>query len=260
MNKQLKAFILSPEIEGNVQKELQEKVSIANIEVEWTEYVSADEFDKGKILTQYDFGVVRGSFCLELAKIVKRRSVGSHFLNYIDFIKVDQKKELWGQCLFKAVLEKVFRNHIKSQDYKGAVIFLGESPLIYPSLGVLSGFGFNDFVFLQSGESGGSLRDYKSALSGLFDVKTNSVNSEAFIQSQKEYSLCFVLENNYTEQTLEDMSYFHFLSSRSMVFNLAGQSNFLFDEVKALGVNVVEYDELSKVYFQMLEAEIKKGF
>ncbi len=256
MPKKLKGFALSFEPEKWTEF-LKNSSQLQESDVDWTAFSSKEELEKSSQLTQFDFGVARGPFCLQLGRIVKRRSVGSHFLKYIDFVKVE-KGDLWGRCLFFEVLEKVIRTHIRTQDYKGSVIFLGDSPLIYPSLGVLSQFGFNDFVFLNLHEENESTYSYQDAVAGLFDVKTATVNSDAFIQSQKEYSLCFVLEDFYSQQTLEDMSYFHFLSGNSMVFDLAGESNFLFEEVKALGVEVIKSQEFSEVYTQILADELKK--
>lgn len=256
MSKTLNAFAISPEVQDWLTQ-FKSEMNFSDLEINWKGFETKDELQKNGDLSSFDFGLANGRSCLDLSKLVKRRTVGSHFLNYIDFVKV-HNGDLWGQCLFYSVLEKILRTNIKTQDYKGSVIFLGDSPLIYPALGVLSQFGFSDFVFLQLKDNKADEPSYESAVSGLFNVKIDSVNSDDFIQSQREYSMCFVLENHYSTQTLEDMSYFHFLSSNSMVFNLAGKSNFLFNEVKALGVNVVEAQEFTQVFNKKLLIEIKK--
>ncbi|MEM7646648.1 MAG: hypothetical protein AAF203_07055, partial [Pseudomonadota bacterium] len=59
-------------------------------------------------------------------------------------------------------------------------------------------------------------------------------------------------------QILEDMSYFHFLSNQSLVFDLSGHSNFLFPEVRALGVQVIGYQGLQKLALQTHTQKMKE--
>ena len=89
-----------------------------------------------------------------------------------------------------------------------------------------------------------SLKSLEQSTQGLYDLKLTTVDSNQFIQSQKEYSMCLIAEKNYSKEELEDMSYFHFLSSKSMIFDLVGQSNFQYAEAKALGVGLVPFDDL----------------
>ena len=180
------------------------------------------------------------SLRLKVKKIVARRSVSSHFLNYFDFLE-NRNGELWGYSLFSDVFYQAILNAIENQDFKGPVIFLGNHPLIYPVFNVLARFGFEEFVFLQLTDEPFDKNLLAEMNKGFWGLKFSSVDSTAFIQSQKEYSMCFVLDQCYSQQILDDMSYFHFLSQRSLVFDLVGNSNFMFKEVKALGVGVVTF-------------------
>ena len=55
------------------------------------------------------------------------------------------------------------------------------------------------------------------------------------------------------------MSYFHFLSSQSMVFDMVGSSNFAFDEVRALGVKTMEFSKIRQVWGKALQKALKKA-
>ena len=232
---------IGPPIPG-LKEEINKLVSENKIKLDWKNEISDSIEEK---LNLVDFAIVNGDECLEIYKTINHRSVGSHFLNYIDFVFKDDNKS-WGYSTFTEAFVEVFRSSIKSHDYKGSVIFLGHNHLVAPTLSALNQFGFNEFVFLELDEPL-DVDHYLSHKTGLFDVKVSKVNSQAFIQSQKEYSLCFSMYDNYPQQTLDDMSYFHFLSNQSMVFDLSGNSNFLFEEVKALGVEVVDYQQVLQV-------------
>ena len=197
-----------------------------------------------------DICVASGNVCLSLSETVKYRSVASHFINYIDFV-TKQEGKLWGQSVFSEVFLGVLLKTIQNQDFKGSVIFLGNNPLVLPTLEVLARFGFEDFVFVDL-EDNGDFDYYQKHLSGILKTKISKVDSTAFIRSQKEYSLCFVMRESYSQQTLDDMSYFHFLSSQSIVFDLSGNSNFLFKEVKALGVSVTEHKVIAQLQKQKI--------
>ena len=88
------------------------------------------------------------------------------------------------------------------------------------------------------------LKGLKKSTQGIFDIQLSTIDSSNFIQSQKEYSICLVAEKEYSGDEIEDMSYFHFLSAKSMIFDLVGQSNFQYEEVRALGVGIVEHEIL----------------
>lgn len=214
---------------------------------------SLDELSKE--IEQATFSLLNGKNCLDILKKITHRSVGSHFLHYIDFIFRNQGQN-WGYSLFSEAFIEVFRDQIKTQNYKGSVIFLGENHFVAPTLSALAQFGFQDFVFLELSDPL-TIEDYSSEKSGIFNISVSKVNSQAFVQSQKEYSLCFVMQDEYPQQTLEDMSYFHFLSNQSMVFDLSGNSNFFFDEVKALGVEAVLFDEINAKRALCLQKMIK---
>lgn len=208
--------------------------------------------------TEADISLFADSYCLQPSGFVKRRSVGSHFLNFTDFI-LNQQGELWGRSVFTEVFRQVLLHSIQNQDFKGPVIFLGKSSYALPIIEVLAAFGFEDFVFLDCGPSPLDISHYNSRKTGLLGTHISSVDSAAFIQSQKEYSFCFVLQSEYDQQILDDMSYFHFLSPQSMVFDLVGQSNFLFKEVRALGVGVTDFSKVSQVWSQRLLFNLKES-
>ena len=193
-----------------------------------------------------------------MSRVVSHRSVGSHFLDYIDFIEKKQGL-LWGRSIFSDVFFDGLIRAIRNQDFKGPVIFLGNHPSALPTIDVLARFGFEDFVFLDLSEK---VMDKKKKiyedLMKFLGIHISAVDARAFIRSQKEFSLCFVMEDEYDSQILEDMSYFHFLSNHSIVFDLSGRSNFLFKEVKALGVDLVENKTLEDISFNMHVKLIKE--
>ena len=123
---------------------------------------------------------------------------------------------------------------------------------------VLSRFGCREITFLQTAEHQvRALDDLQKATKSIFDLRLSLVDSTAFIQSQKEYSLCLVAENSYSEEVIEDMSYFHFLSSKSMIIDLVGQSNFQYDDVKALGVGLIDFEILLNSEVQWILQRLK---
>jgi len=216
-----------------------------------------EESDVKAKINENDYALLGGSETMRASRVVKRRSVGSHFLNYIDFI-YKKDGELWGESIFSRVFREVLLRSIKNQDFKGPVIFLGHSPLSLPIIEVLSGFGFEDFVFLSLNSAKLDTAQYEASATGLINTKVSHVDSTAFIQSQKEYSFCFVMEDHYSRQTLEDMSYFHFLSSQSIVYDLSGRSNFFFDEVIALGVTLTEFSWVKEEWLRVIKDRIQK--
>lgn len=227
------------------------KEALASTKIQWSNLMSPT-FDNSQLqeLMSFPYSVLTGESCLKVGKHVKRRSVGSHFLNYIDFIQV-LNGELWGGSLFSEVFREALLHSIRNQDFKGAVIFLGHSSLALPAIQVLATFGFEEFVFLED-DKGRDYSKYQPRSTGLINTSVSSVDSGAFIQSEKSYSLCFVMQEQYPRDTLDDMSYFHFLSTQSMVFDLNGRSNFLFKEVKALGVEVIEFKPLFDIWSRRL--------
>ncbi len=230
-----------------------------NLSVDW-EVLNLDlskPIGLKETLFNADLSILGDKLCIDAFAAVNHTSVGSHFLKYIDFISCENGK-LWGYSVFSQVYKEVLLKSIQNQDFKGSVIFLGQSPLALPVIEVLASFGFKDFVFLEleSAHQEVDLFDKKQA--GLLGVEISRVDSAAFIQSQKEYSFCFVMESKYPSQTLEDMSYFHFLSSNSLVFDLIGESNFLFREVEALGVEVMGFPSIQEIWIQHLRRRVSE--
>lgn len=191
-----------------------------------------------------------------LSRLVQHRSVSSHFIQYFDYLE-KREGRWWGYSVYTSIFYQVMVNAIKNKDYKGSVIFLGANPLVLPIMEVLTGFGFVDFVFLDSEDNDSMIPNLAKHTKGFIGIKVSVVDSTAFIQSQQEYSLCFVMNQNYSRQILDDMSYFHFLSSQSIVFDVVGSQNFLFKEVKALGVDIIEngsiVEQSQKAYLSKME-------
>lgn len=208
-------------------------------------------------LAEGELAFFQGNICLSLNSKVARRSVGSHFLSYIDWVGVN-RGELWGESLFSEAFYQSILGAFKNQNFKGAVIFLGDNPMSVPVVDTLAGFGFSQFDFLNLESENKSFQHIQSRVKGIFDTKASLVDSESFVRSQTEYSLCFVLYDHYEEQILDDMSYFHFLSNKSIVFDLSGQSNFLLKEVKALGVDLVDFDDLMASYMDIVEKRLSQ--
>ena len=255
LSRKLQGLIVGDQKHG-LFKSLQDDIKKEKLDIVW-ENTDVDLADRSQFsfLKEKDFILLQGDHCNNATRVVKKRSVGSHFLSYIDFISVEQG-EFWGHSVFSDVFREALLRSIENQDFKGSVIFLGHSPLALPIIGVLASFGFEDFVFLRHAETSYDFSKYDAALSGLINTQISHVDSTDFIQSQKEYSFCFVMEEFYSERTLEDMSYFHFLSSQSMVFDLSGHSNFLFQEVKALGVRVNEFSVVLEIWNRMISEKI----
>ncbi len=238
-----------------VKKELgesSEKFDFAN------QNLSFDDRKSVQPLSKFPMALISGEASREVTSFIQRRSLGSHFLSYVDFV-VNKSGKLWGHSLFVQVFKNVLLKSIQNQDFKGSVIFLGHSSLALPIVDVLASFGFEDFVFLKTGEKDQDFSHLQPNVTGLISTKVSAVDSTAFIQSQKEYSFCFVMEDDYSTRTLEDMSYFHFLSSKSIVFDLSGRSNFLFKEVKALGVTVAEFEPVREIWAQVIAKSLKEN-
>ena len=211
--------------------------------------------DLKKMALEHDLTFVGGQDCLKAKSIIQHRSVSSHFLDYIDCIETIDGK-LWGDSIFTHVFQSCLLLARQNQDYKGSVIFLGESPRVLPAIDILAKFGFVDFDFLQVSEALAVFDHVKKQVASLFDTRAAIVDSASFVRSPKEYSLCFVMDDHYSEQTLEDMSYFHFLSNSSLVFDFSGRSNFMFKEVKALGVNVFDFEQLNQLQKQKVAEKL----
>ena len=235
-----KGLIVFSESESVAHSLAQQKLEIS---WELKQTVNISEKELKLLLKGYDVSVLCDQYSFMGPAIVERRSVGSHFLQYIDLVR-KEAGQLWGYSLFSEAFKEVFLSSIQNQDFKGPVIFLGASPLALPIIQILAAFGFDDFVFLTLKEDRSLNKKLMDNLKGLLGIRVSVVDSAAFIQSQKEYSFCFVMSSNYPKQTLEDMSYFHFLSSKSMVFNAIGESNFLFKEIRALEVSVTDFEKI----------------
>ena len=185
-------------------------------------------------------------FRIQLEKYISYQTVRSHFMNYCDYLEKKDGK-WWAQSVFSEIFHPIMLDVVRRQKFKGPAIFLGISPLCIPILDTLARVGVNEVAFLKVADEVSSMEEeFHESLGALFGIRFTQVDSTAFIQSEKEYAFCFVAKENYASQVLDDMSYFHFLSQRSTVFDLCRKSNFLFPEVKALGVRVIEEKDLSE--------------
>lgn len=233
-----------------------------SLQLHWTHLESVEVSEFKKLMEDYDLTLIQGPLSLNLHKVLPHRSIGSHFIRYTDCVFLEDR-QLWGHAIFSQVIGRILKKYVRDHDAKGPVIFLGEGSLILPTVQTLAQQGFKDFVFLKLVDEN-TFEPITSASTGLLDIKASSVDSNAFIQSQKEYSLCFVMQDEYSMQTLEDISYFHFLSNQSIVFDFSGRSNFSFKEVAALGVESVNFKVLSEAWASILSEKIvqialKKG-
>lgn len=223
----------------------------------WTHHVLDGDLDLAEAkIKEHPFTIVEGESCQKVKQLIQFRSLGSHFLNYVDIIE-NRGGELWGNSLFTRGFQEVLYNVVKAQGSKGSVVFLGRSPLIYPILEVLAQFGFEDFDLLVVDEKIEQTAAFERMSSSFLKTKITSIHSTALIRSQKEYYLCFVLSDHYSTQIIEDMSYFHFLSTHSFVFDLSAQSNFHFAEVKALGVEVIGFPTIQEHYAKHIIAALE---
>lgn len=248
MNSELKLASFSAKDTSKIEWSEVIKKTKELIPLQFEEILGCDSEDvnglKSKILDK-DVILVDPSLRTKISKIVNHRSVKSHFLQYFDYLE-KRDGAWWGYSLYSEIFHQILLSAIKNQDYKGSVIFLGVNSLVFPIVEVLTGFGFTDFVFLNCSSESGSIEESLKTYKGFIGAQFSTVDSTTFIQSQKEYSLCFVMDDVYSTQILDDMSYFHFLSTQSMVFDIASSSNFLFKEVKALGVDVVSSEQIQE--------------
>ena len=143
-------------------------------------------------LENFDVAILLDDFSFLGPSVVQRRSVGSHFLQYIDLV-VREDGQFWGYSLFSEAYREVLLQSIQNQDFKGPVIFLGTSPIALPIIQVLANFGFNDFVFLMLNREKRRSTEILKNMKGLLGITVSSVDSAAFIQSQKEGSKVQIL-------------------------------------------------------------------
>lgn len=199
-----------------------------------------------KTFQESDVILVDIPFRIQVEKHISYQTVRSHFMNYCDYLEKKDDK-WWAQSTFSEIFHPLMLDVVRTQKFKGPAIFLGISPLCIPILDTLARVGVAEVAFLKVDDEVSSMeKEFHDSLGALFGIQFVQVDSTAFIQSEKEYAFCFVAKETYGNQVLDDMSYFHFLSQRSTVFDLCRKSNFLFSEVKALGVRVIEEKELSE--------------
>lgn len=229
-------------------KELKEM----GLTLEWQCFQEQDFEISTENLKKFDISFLCGQSCVNVNDIVHRRNLDIHYIHYLDVIE-NKKGELWGDSLFSRSFKQVFLSLRKNRQLSGSIIFLGGAAYLSPIVDTLAKFGFRDFNFLCKDE------EFKQVLQiskNLVGVHLQILDSTQLIQSSKEYSLCFVTADQYPESVLSDISYFHFLSQRSLVLNLVGISNFPFQEVSALGTEVVEPGSLTDIRQAQLREKI----
>ncbi len=204
-----------------------------------------------KTLKKAPVTLIESDLCYDVFQNLQHHSSLSYRLGYSDIV-VNKAKSLWGENLFSEAFYQCFMRVLKKQRFSGSVLFLGVKPISIPIIEVLSRYGFSDFVFLDTKDSTLEFHNIQNRLKTFLSGHVSKVVPSYFLKSQKNFSLCFVVDDVYDSQILEDMSYFHFLSDHSCVFDLSRRSNFLFKEVKALGVEVVELKTIEDYYLDVL--------
>lgn len=221
-------------------KQIKESLNSIDLEISY-EQVGADELEpKKEHFPDESLTLIKGELSYKMQGLVAHMTSSSHFSGHMDCIE-NYAGRLWGRSLLSHSFEHSFLRLRKSHSLGGRVLFLGSSPLANPLMAVLAKMGFSEFSFLSSGKD---FERAKKQCQTLIGVKVQEVVSTDLIQSSKEYSLCFVLEKNYPDTTLSDLSYFHFLSVQSLVLEMTSGSNFPFSEVKALGTEIVSIDQI----------------
>ncbi len=211
-----------------------------------------------KKLKEYPCSFIESSLCVDINQLLHQHSSLSHRLGYSDLV-LNKSGSLWGENLFSEAFNHCFMDLMQKHKYQGSVLFLGIQPQATPIIEVLSRFGFTDFVFLDTKEAVSEFAELGERLKRFLKVQITRVDPNHFLKGQKTFSLCFVVDDHYEQQIIEDMSYFHFLSDHSCVFDLSRTSNFLFKEVKALGVEVVEFRTIENSYLKFIKDFLKKN-
>ncbi len=222
---------------------LTKELKAQGLTLDWQTFEEKDFEISLHNLKKFDISFLCGWSCVEVNNIVHRRKLDIHYMNYLDVIE-NINGNLWGDSLFSHSFKQVFLNLRKNRQLSGSVIFLGGSANLSPIVDTLAKLGFQDFNFLCNEEE---FKHVQQISKNLVRVNLQVLDSTQLIQSSKEYSLCFVSDGQYPDSVLSDISYFHFLSQRSLVLNLVGTSNFPFQEVIALGTEVVDPDSLTDV-------------
>jgi|GEM_PF-7048079 len=244
---------MDPALDG-LRESLESSADFEVAKVSLAEGLSWDAM--ANALQPFEVALLCPSRRVDVAKKIESLSVNSHLLSYCDFLE-RRNDQWWARSLLGNVFNQLLVEVLKIRDFKGPVIFLGYSPLVLPLIEVLGRFGFTDIFFLETQETSNlSQPEFLRATKPMINLKLSTIDSTAFIQSQREYALCFLLDKHYTTEVLEDMSYFHFLSARSTVFDMSGGSNFQYEEVKALGVHLIESSEIAAAEERSYRAEL----
>ena len=197
----MKGLLIGDPSDGLIQ-ETRELTAHFKPPMDWQEY--GPDFSSDHSLTpllDVDISLIQGPACHHLASRIKNRSVGSHFLKYVDLV-IKKDRELWGSSLFSEVFKEVFFRSLENQGEKGSVIFLGDSHLSAPLIQVLCGFGIDEFVFLTLNEEDKSLiKAQEEIMAGLIGVQVSRVDFRIFIQNPTRYRFCFVTQKEYSQET-----------------------------------------------------------
>ena len=220
--------------------------------LEWNHIEEKDFEISADTIKQFDVSLLNGQGCIEVGDLVHHSNLNLHYIKYFDVIE-NIKGKLWGDSLFSKSFNQVFLDLRKNRQLAGSVIFLGGAPYYSPIVYTLAKFGYRDFNFLCTQEEFATVAKISK---NLIDVRLHLLDSAELIQSSKEYSLCLVTSLRYPESVLSDISYFHFLSQRSLVLNLVGDTNFPFQEVSALSTEVVGPNSMSDARLAHLRDKI----
>jgi hypothetical protein len=232
--------------------QLRSQLRNVSVDLQWAT-PSLDDFILGQeILLGSDITLLASGLCVDVWPLISRSSVSAHFSHYFDCV-THSRGHLWGESLFTQGFRQSFQRLRHNRSWGQSVIFLGEDSRISPMIEVLATFGFKDFALFNGGRE---LERAHVLAQRLVGIKIHKVQSKDLVQSAKEYSLCFICSSQYSDNVLADISYFHFLSVKSLVLKLKEFSNFPFDEVKALGTEVVETQDILIFQQQLVEKKI----
>jgi len=231
---------------------LTKELQVMGMTLEWHPFEEKDFEISSENLREFGISFLHGQRCVDVNDIVHHRSLDVHYVNYLDVIE-NKNGKLWGDSLFSKSFRQIFLDLRKNRQLSGSVIFLGGATYLSPIVDTLAKFGFRDFNFLCNEKEFNNVQHLSKNLVG---VDLRVLDSTQLIQSSKEYSLCIITSGQYPESVLSDISYFHFLSQRSLVLNMVGDSNFPFQEVSALGTEVVETGSMNDVRQVLLREKI----
>lgn len=185
-------------------------------------------------------------------------STVSYRLGFADFITCQNNRWI-ADSLYLNVFFRLLTRTLQKQSLSGLVLFLGLQPLAVPIIEAAHKLGFNHFVFLKTEHSEMEQTEVLERTKAFLNIKIDWMESHEFLNDQRSYALCFVMDQDYEAAVIEDMSYFHFLSENSCVFDIAKARSFQFDGVEDIGVPVVRFEEWMPLLLDSIKARENKS-